>query len=430
MQLTQDPVTKENLPRYFQDVDTCAASLDQGECAHLVARTPEERVACLERYGVAIVPNVLSASECARLVSGVWSMAEHMTQTQPTPMDRARPETWKQGFQSFYGLHNMLLQHWGVGQAQALWDVRQHPKVVQVFADLYRVSPEELVVSMDGVSLAMPPEVTNQGWVEKKQRPFAYHTDQALHVRGRTTVQSWVTGLSVKEGDATLAVLEGSHRFHAKLGEWLEQRDELEVDVDPAVRRKRAEVFREPFYVVPTEDADRLQDPRFGCVARRVVCPAGCLVMWDSRVLHCGSEASRARQSRCATSRCDPSGRVVVYACYLPRALGLTEAERAQRLQWFREGRTTAHSPFTYVPAGSCARKPIGLKAFAQKARRRGAPASWYPELVPPPRPVLTPLGRSLLGLRAEEPLCLDAPARTEDPEEEGVPCKRVKWVP
>ena len=61
-------------------------------------------------------------------------------------------------------LHGMLVQYWGVGQSQFVWDIRQNPKVAAVFAKLWDVEPEELLVSFDGLSCHLSPEVTNKGY--------------------------------------------------------------------------------------------------------------------------------------------------------------------------------------------------------------------------------------------------------------------------
>jgi hypothetical protein len=46
----------------------------------------------------------------------------------------------------------MLLQQWGVGHAQALWDLRQNPKIIDIFSKLWGVPAKELLVSFDGAS--------------------------------------------------------------------------------------------------------------------------------------------------------------------------------------------------------------------------------------------------------------------------------------
>ena len=49
------------------------------------------------------------------------------------------------------------------------------------------------------------PEDTNRGWC----RQTWYHTDQSYLRPEFGILQSWITGLDVEEGDATLAFMEG-----------------------------------------------------------------------------------------------------------------------------------------------------------------------------------------------------------------------------
>ena len=54
----------------------------------------------------------------------------------------------------------MLIQHWNIGHSQASWNVRQNIKIVEIFAHFWGCSVEELLVSFDGLSFNLPPEVT------------------------------------------------------------------------------------------------------------------------------------------------------------------------------------------------------------------------------------------------------------------------------
>ena len=70
----------------------------------------------------------------------------------------------------------MMLQHWGIGQSQFVWDIRQNPKVAEVFAKIWECEVENLIVSFDGISVALCPEVTKQGQFEGKMWT---HVDQS-----------------------------------------------------------------------------------------------------------------------------------------------------------------------------------------------------------------------------------------------------------
>jgi len=129
--------------------------------------TPDNVKEVLNYYGVAIIPNILNEEECNDMNNGMWETLEHITQTWTKPIKRDNPESWR-GMQQLYPKHSMLLQHWGVGHSQYVWNVRQNPKVVEIFAKIWDCEKEDLLVSFDGVSYSMPPEQTRLGWYKGK----------------------------------------------------------------------------------------------------------------------------------------------------------------------------------------------------------------------------------------------------------------------
>jgi len=323
------------------------------ESERYLATTPEQLRANVERFGVAVVPRVLDDDECEDMAHGVWDFFEKITQRWEAPMRRADPESWK-GLWDLYPLHSMLVQHWGVGHAQVAWDLRQNPKIADVFAGFWATHREDLVVSFDALALSPPPETTRRGWFRGN---LWLHCDQSYKRNEFEMLQSWVTAHDVGEGDATLALLEGSHALHA------EARAALELD--GKAEWHKLDERETQFYL------DR------GCAPRKVSCPKGSLVLWDGRLVHCGTEAMFGR----ANAR----ERAVAYLCYVPRAL-LTEANLRKKRELFEAGRTTTHNP------GVGPRKP---NPFGKTPRTYG---KTLPEVVPPPRPALTPLGERLAG--------------------------------
>ena len=119
--------------------------------------------ATLDRYGVAVIHNVLSAADCEAMLGGMWDFLEHATSRFPVPIKRGVKATWA-GLNKLYPMHSMLIQQWGIGHAQFLWDVRQNANVLANFSEIWGVTPEELLVSFDGASVHMPPETTKSGW--------------------------------------------------------------------------------------------------------------------------------------------------------------------------------------------------------------------------------------------------------------------------
>ena len=231
--------------------------------------------AVLAEHGVAIVPGVLSAPACAALAAGVWDGIENATAdfaAPAAPVKRDDPTTFRH-LAHLGPKHSMLHQLWGLGHLQAVWDVRQHPRVAGAFARLWGTRPEDLLVSFDGLSLHVPPEHNrNRGWF----RQLWMHVDQSYTRNDFECVQGWVTAHDVNEGDATLAFLRGSHAHHGAVAD--------------ACGLRAGKDAKKDWHKL--DDAAMAAYAARGCTPARVRCQAGDLVLWDSRTVHCGVELS------------------------------------------------------------------------------------------------------------------------------------------
>ena len=167
----------------------------------------------LNNYGVAIIPNLLNNDECDQINNGIWNYFEYISKDwkgEFIPIKKNNSKTWRSIF-NLYPLHSQLYKHFGVGHSQVCWDTRQNPKIVNVFSKLWDCNNEDLFVSFDGFSFCLPPEITNKGWENKSW----FHTDQSYLRNDFECVQSWVTANDIEDGDATLAIMEGSHKYHS-----------------------------------------------------------------------------------------------------------------------------------------------------------------------------------------------------------------------
>lgn len=117
----------------------------------------------LKKYGVAIVPNLLNDIECNEVVNGMWDYLEHITKKSKFKIKRYDNKTWR-NYTKLLFKHSMLMQHWNIGQAQYIWNLRQNKKIVDIFAKLHNVNSDELLVSFDGSSVHFPSEITKIGW--------------------------------------------------------------------------------------------------------------------------------------------------------------------------------------------------------------------------------------------------------------------------
>ncbi len=303
----------------------------------------------INEYGVAIIPNVLDENECATMVNKIWDFFEYITQKWTIPINRNDTDTWSE-FYKLYPLHSMLIQHWGVGHAQASWDLRQNIKIVEIFAYFWNCKVEDLLVSFDGLSFNLPPEITKKGW--NKGNTW-YHTDQSFINNDFKCVQSFITGLDVNEYDATLSFFEGSNKYHGEF------RDKFNI------------TDKKDWYKLTKEQEKFYQDK--GCNIKNIKCPKGSLVLWDSRTIHCGIEADK--------NRIFPNVRAIVYLCYAPRN-SCNNANIKKKQKALEELRTTNHYP-------------CKIKLFSKEPRTYGGIMPVITQIQPP---ILTDIGKKLAG--------------------------------
>jgi ectoine hydroxylase-related dioxygenase (phytanoyl-CoA dioxygenase family) len=321
----------------------------ESPCAKYIT-TPEKLKETIDRYGIAIIQKVINNDECETMLKGVHNYFEHITQDWEVPFKIDNKNSWKQ-FYKLLPLHNMMVQYWSVGHSQVCWDLRQNPKIVDVFATLWECEREDLLVSFDGLSFQLPPEQTGRGWFNKSW----YHTDQSYTRNKFECCQSYVSALDVREGDATLVVLESSNKYHGDFAKHFNIKD------------------KDDWYKLKDEELKFYTDK--GCQEVRIICGKGDLVIWDSKTLHFGSEAIKGRQQE--NMRC------ISYLCYMKRE-GTSEANLKKKRKAFDEMRTTKHN----------AQKSL---LFAKNPRTYSKEEK-LPEITEIDPPVLTELGKKLAG--------------------------------
>jgi hypothetical protein len=317
--------------------------------------TKEDLQKTIEEYGVAVIPRVLTDEECFNMVSGIWDYFEHISKEWEIPINRNNSATLR-GIYNLFPLHSMLFQYFNVGHAQVSWDMRQNLKIIEIFAHFWKCDANDLLVSFDGLSFNPPPEMTKRGW---NLNNTWYHTDQSYTRNNFECIQSWVTGIDVEEGDATLAFMEGSNKYHEDFKNFFTAADATKV------------FKKDDWYILSREEEQFYIDR--GCAYKKITCPRGSLVFWDSRTIHCGVEACRGRKY--------PSFRAVIYLCYTPKYL-CSEANRRKRINAFQELRTTNHYPH----------KP---KLFPKNPRTYGAALPKINTINPP---IIFDIGQSLVG--------------------------------
>lgn len=303
----------------------------------------------LDKCGVAIIPSVLNEQECTNMLHGMWNFLEHITKNWDYPINRSDKESYNT-FNDLHKYDNMLIQSYSIGHTQFMWDLRQNEKIVDIYASLLDSTKDNLLVSYDGASFSIPPEIINTGWDDENR---LHHTDQSYMRNNFECVQSWVTGLDVNDGDATLSFLEMSHKYHYDFAKYFKIDDEFDYF--------QLDKIHETFYV------------KKGCEYKKIKCPKGSMVFWDSRTIHRGANALQNRKNQ--------NFRCVGYVCYDRKNLCTVDNLNLKH-NAFKNLYTTSHNPI----------RPTIFDTYPIKRSLNEL------NITPIDKPILTELGFKLAG--------------------------------
>jgi hypothetical protein len=188
------------------------------------------------------------------------------------------------------------------------------------------------------------------GWTRKNEC-LPFHTDGKLNETN--CYQSWVTALDVNEDDATLGILEKSHLHYDEFNEKYNIRGGND------------------WYKVMNHSV--FNDLTQICPVKRIACPAGSLVIWNSKLMHTALKPLKGRQI--------PNYRCVFYLCYLPRSMS-DRKNIKKKIDGFEKLRMTSHNPAKIY--------------FNPKTPRTYGAIPTDINVID--APVLTPLGKRLCG--------------------------------
>jgi hypothetical protein len=282
----------------------------------------------INEYGVCVIPNIFTEDECVGLRDQIWSGLSHITKNK---FDVKKEESWVNFF-DMKPLHSMMIQNYSVASMQPVWNIRQDPRIGEIFSKIWSIPKEELLSSFDAISANLPPEKVGQGFW---QGDDWLHTDQSPLRKGYHCVQGMVNLYPVQEGDATLSVLEKSHNLHQSFFESIGYSG------------------KNDWYRLKQGEKNYFIDN--GCRQYCVTAPIGSIILWDSRTIHQGIEASAARV--------EENFRMVVYTCLLPRST-FSKADLNKRQKAFDEMRLTNHWGTKLFPNVVC---PEGLQSIVEK---------------------------------------------------------------
>jgi len=271
----------------------------------------EKYISEFDVKGYTVIPSVISDFECDKLSDDIWDTLTHITKG----LIKKNDNRSYRHIYDLYPLHSMLIQHYGIGHAQFMWDLRQNPEIINIYKIFYKyfmpnIKVDELLVSFDGISHHMPPEITGRGWFRQNW----FHSDQTFTNNTFQCIQGWVTAHDICELDATLSVIEGTHKKQIRDG------------------------FQTEFNITDKKNWYKLSDIELNYFDNfkkvNITCPKGSLVLWDSRLLHCGKEPTKGRSEQ--------KVRQVCYISYQPKILA-SPAILKKRKKAFEELRMTSH---------------------------------------------------------------------------------------
>ncbi|MCE5317969.1 MAG: hypothetical protein LLG04_11515 [Parachlamydia sp.] len=332
----------------------------------------------LEEQGYCIIPQILSSPEAKLLYQRVWHEFIENAWPDCKMDDRSN---WKEAFP----MHNRVGIFAGpAGQTQVMWDLRQDPRIIHVFAQVWNTS--DLIVSMDGLSFMCPPAIREgsfKPWphvdqtILRRQDNVAHNNNPPIDFVSESslktnpyTIQGQFLFEDSFDGDGGFYCIPKSHLRFNEFAPQLEAFDTLEIPNEE--KWKAQEDYLCDFFVQGTDEFGKPY-----CM-KHITAPRGSLILWDSRTVHWNQHPIKERPY--------PKVRMVGYLCYVPKAR-LTSEGRILRLQAFEKGVSTGHNPA--YPELKYTKDHIHQEFL----RYLEDPCYTQPNIN------LTPVGESLLGL-------------------------------
>ncbi len=332
----------------------------------------------LEELGYCVIPGVLSTQETELLYQRVWHEFVEKAWPNCRMDDRSN---WKEAFP----IHNKYGIFAGpAGQTQLMWDIRQDPRIVDVFAHVWNT--KDLIVSMDGLSIMCPPEIREgffEPWPHVDQGTFrrtdnaSYNTNPPIDFVSESSIktnpytfQGQFLFEDSSDGDGGFYCIPKSHLRFTEFAPQIEAIDAQEISKDE--KKKARKEYLLAFFGHGTDESGNPY-----CM-KHITAPRGSLILWDSRTLHWNQHASKDRSH--------PKVRMVGFLCYVPKAR-LTNEGRTLRREAFEKGVSTGHNPSYPELKYSAGHIAQEFEGYLED------PSYTQPKIH------LTPLGESLLGL-------------------------------
>lgn len=129
----------------------------------------------LEKYGVAVLPNVLSDDECEVFKLSVLNqIALKRGVKKPDDFIRLRP------------VGGGIIHNYGIALLKEVLDLKTDERVIEPFRRIWPEANGELTTSLDGIHISPPPEQTI---ARRFFTDTLFHTDQASNKTTKCCIQ-------------------------------------------------------------------------------------------------------------------------------------------------------------------------------------------------------------------------------------------------
>ena len=170
--------------------------------------TKEQALTYLQKYGVAVLLNVLDPLTTKEYERDVWKTVRFIAKE----ADHGQEDI----FVNFFRLHEEetpFISCGNIAYAQSIFNVKQDPRVVQAFADMYGKNYDKcfMIANCSGLIAAIPPEISGERYHSSDATMsinMPYRHSEHLNIEGQVNLTD------ICEGDSAFACFPGSHRYY------------------------------------------------------------------------------------------------------------------------------------------------------------------------------------------------------------------------
>ena len=259
----------------------------------------------IEKYGVAVLPNVFSSEECDFVKQKIFNhLANRLNITEPDDVRKLNP------------ISGGIIRTYGLPFLKEVLDIKTDPRIIAAFKKIW--GGEELTGSLDAINITPPPELT-QAKSFFNPDISNLHVDQGSNKLEKCCIQSFINLEPTEHGDGCLSVLTYSHNYFKDF------MTHFKINTDG-----------QDWHLLNEEKTKWLLSK--GCEFKAIMAPKGSVVFWDSRTVHMGT---LPREDRVDKTR----WRLLVYTCYTP-ARYQNQYDSEIKMCAFVNNQCTSHWPY------------------------------------------------------------------------------------